>query len=1130
MMEDRQVARRLEERRVVITEVNVPKNYVLGKDAWGNPILVNFSFHDAVVTVPQVGELWYAQRRDLDWVLGRKAETGKEQTTLAILSPGDRRLEATNDLHLNAGGQVLVNGAPLGAGVAPHQATHQSGGTDALVGDVDANARLNIRKDGTSIATRRGLNFITGSNMTITAADNSANERIDITLASSGGGTSGGGTIFEYTINSTVNPGATSIVLNATPTAHSKVPGYWVIGPLTTNCETRSASTEAGGATVSLNSQRSYNPRGTQFVASTKTIRWYRNISNISKSGSTITVVTSEPHGFSTGESVSIWATQRFNTNPSVTADGLSGITVVDSTTFTFSDAVGLGTPSAETSGRAYRWGVSQHYGYQFRTGDTFKVTGSTSNNGIFTVAGVASDGDSITVNETLIDEFANLAASFTWDIQKSHAIGTKVWWVPGTAVPAAWYGLKGDSSDEGALVQRMINDCTSVGAAQVWRGTYGTTRPILVTAGIPLGPNFSLVGLSGFVSPTAKVGILSNVGTRGELFALSKLDLRYVTVNGNNIALRSGTDGVTNGTNTFTSATGSFTSADLGRLLTIGKRGARRITAINSTTSINFSGDTIESFTGLTWAIDGIVGIAANIQQQSHWEKVRSDSCSGINYYLTGQQANFYNIESINGGTGVWLEGAEFMWFYGLDVEQQFSQGVFLNGCSSILISGGHNEHNAIPAFHIGGSSRGLIFDAIEISNHASGGINFWVTDGRAGYSIRRVWSNGSAENFPMIQDDPSGINLDQWTHFRNMVAEYHSAESTSSTSYDDPYGWTFAGSGGRMVFMGGSVLSNPTMTLRPGTGQTVANLRWTDSSGNEKGNIDPVSGAISIGGPKLLGGSGSPEGAVAAPVGSIYMRSDGGSGTSVYNKESGTGNTGWVADAGGGSGSAVVTNPATTAANTITSSAIGAVSLTIKQASGQTALLLDLRDSSNAAVLQASNQRVAVAGAGLSYSFNVGGTGIDSAGYAIGGATAFAPSSGWMVLASGFASPGATQFGRGYFTRSIQYAPSNAQLVNTLGYFEANATTEEQVVIEQYPAQTTDMVSLVTDTKAAILSRFNKDGYFMTRKTAAPADADIATSEMALWFDNTAGAAKLMIKAKDSGGTVRTGSVSLT
>lgn len=42
---------------------------------------------------------------------------------------------------------------------------------------------------------------------------------------------------------------------------------------------------------------------------------------------------------------------------------------------------------------------------------------------------------------------------------------------------------------------------------------------------------------------------------------------------------------------------------------------------------------------------------------------------------------------------------------------------------------------------------------------------------------------------------------------------------------------------------------------------------------------------------------GSGSPEGAVTAAVGSTYRRTDGGASTSFYVKESGSGNTGWIA-----------------------------------------------------------------------------------------------------------------------------------------------------------------------------------------------------------------------------------------
>jgi hypothetical protein len=59
-------------------------------------------------------------------------------------------------------------------------------------------------------------------------------------------------------------------------------------------------------------------------------------------------------------------------------------------------------------------------------------------------------------------------------------------------------------------------------------------------------------------------------------------------------------------------------------------------------------------------------------------------------------------------------------------------------------------------------------------------------------------------------------------------------------------------------------------------------------------------VIGSIKIGGstgPTWTAGSGSPEGAVTAPVGSFYSRTAGGAGTTLYVKESGTGNTGWAA-----------------------------------------------------------------------------------------------------------------------------------------------------------------------------------------------------------------------------------------
>jgi len=45
------------------------------------------------------------------------------------------------------------------------------------------------------------------------------------------------------------------------------------------------------------------------------------------------------------------------------------------------------------------------------------------------------------------------------------------------------------------------------------------------------------------------------------------------------------------------------------------------------------------------------------------------------------------------------------------------------------------------------------------------------------------------------------------------------------------------------------------------------------------------------------MFGITGSPEGVITAPVGKLFLRTDGGLSTTLYVKESGTGNTGWVA-----------------------------------------------------------------------------------------------------------------------------------------------------------------------------------------------------------------------------------------
>jgi len=87
--------------------------------------------------------------------------------------------------------------------------------------------------------------------------------------------------------------------------------------------------------------------------------------------------------------------------------------------------------------------------------------------------------------------------------------------------------------------------------------------------------------------------------------------------------------------------------------------------------------------------------------------------------------------------------------------------------------------------------------------------------------------------------------------------------------------------GSDGDVGFLGGN------LDLYPGTGGLG------DGTINLNGDVT-ITGALSVS--NLITGTGSPETVTVAGVSSIFQRTDGGAGNSVYFKASGAGNTGWV------------------------------------------------------------------------------------------------------------------------------------------------------------------------------------------------------------------------------------------
>ncbi len=119
-----------------------------------------------------------------------------------------------------------------------------------------------------------------------------------------------------------------------------------------------------------------------------------------------------------------------------------------------------------------------------------------------------------------------------------------------------------------------------------------------------------------------------------------------------------------------------------------------------------------------------------------------------------------------------------------------------------------------------------------------------------------------------------------------------------------------TFTGITLNGTIPGAATLSGTTLTSPTFNGAIGGSASW-DVPG-AIGGVTPAVGKFStltgttsiiVGAtPTLTSGTGSPEGVKTAPVGSVFLRTDGSTGTTVYIKESGVGNTGWVAISAGG------------------------------------------------------------------------------------------------------------------------------------------------------------------------------------------------------------------------------------
>jgi len=173
----------------------------------------------------------------------------------------------------------------------------------------------------------------------------------------------------------------------------------------------------------------------------------------------------------------------------------------------------------------------------------------------------------------------------------------------------------------------------------------------------------------------------------------------------------------------------------------------------------------------------------------------------------------------------------------------------------------------------------------------------------GMPGRNLRGYFSGGVA-----FTRDPDATTKDAfWMGTQAAPGQYRwrvdpTATQMQMDSYTDAggfsrNGFSFHQATGNWIFGGGTPPSAFKIAINGGVGPTSDNShdlgsaagRWRDTYTRQ---VRPGAGTAI-----WTSGAGTPEGVLTAVVGSLYTRTDGGAGTTLYVKESGAGNTGWVA-----------------------------------------------------------------------------------------------------------------------------------------------------------------------------------------------------------------------------------------
>ncbi|MBE0538099.1 MAG: hypothetical protein IH620_00180 [Ignavibacterium sp.] len=140
----------------------------------------------------------------------------------------------------------------------------------------------------------------------------------------------------------------------------------------------------------------------------------------------------------------------------------------------------------------------------------------------------------------------------------------------------------------------------------------------------------------------------------------------------------------------------------------------------------------------------------------------------------------------------------------------------------------------------------------------------------------------DGNMANFRLMSWEEEGVIINE-PQLQIQTTESDNSDFGKLTM--DKYGFVLSGYSGGAVTYSFSLAQNGRLTV-------------FDAASSSSVTIEPNRKGIRLNNTVyIITGTGSPEGVVASPVGSLYLRSDGTAGNCLYIKESGSFGTGWVA-----------------------------------------------------------------------------------------------------------------------------------------------------------------------------------------------------------------------------------------